>query len=166
MDLHEITLIISTWDLICFLNYTFFPFISLEIHSHENSPSPVPFNPSPTPAPSWTPVSPMSDLLILVSLFVDLSFVFSLGYFSELHFGWIHASLCSSFLMISSLCMFVCVCVCVLSCDPKGCSPPGSSVLILQGRILEWVAMPSSRGSSWPRDRNCVSCPGRKALYH
>ena len=31
-------------------------------------------------------------------------------------------------------------------CDPKDCSPPGSSVHgILQARILEWVAMPSSR---------------------
>ena len=70
-------LIIPTWDLMCFLNYTFFPFINLEIHNHENSLSHVLFNPSPTPAPSWTPVSPMSDLLILVSLFVDLSFVFS-----------------------------------------------------------------------------------------
>ena len=29
---------------------------------------------------------------------------------------------------------------------------------ILQTRILEWVAMPSSRGSSWPRDWTCVSC--------
>ena len=38
-------------------------------------------------------------------------------------------------------------------------SPPGSSVHgILQARILEWVAMPSSRGSSWPRDRTWVSC--------
>ena len=61
----------------CFLNYTFFPFINLEIHNHENSLFPILFNPSPTPAPSWTPVSPMSDLLILVSLFIDLSFVFS-----------------------------------------------------------------------------------------
>ena len=33
-----------------------------------------------------------------------------------------------------------------LFCDPVGCSPPGSSV---QTRILEWVAMPCSRGSSW-----------------
>ena len=34
-------------------------------------------------------------------------------------------------------------------CDPVGCSPPGSSVRgILQERILEWVAMPSSRESS------------------
>ena len=38
------------------------------------------------------------------------------------------------------------------------CSPPGSSVHgILQARILEWVAMPSSRGSSRPRDRTQVS---------
>ena len=34
------------------------------------------------------------------------------------------------------------------------CSPPGSSVLgISQTRILEWVAIPFSRGSSWPRNR-------------
>ena len=37
-------------------------------------------------------------------------------------------------------------------------SPPGSSVHgILQSRILEWVAMPSSRGSSRPRDWTCIS---------
>ena len=46
-------------------------------------------------------------------------------------------------------------------------SPPGSSVHgILQARILEWVAMPSSRGSSWPRVRTCASCIGRQVLYH
>jgi len=39
------------------------------------------------------------------------------------------------------------------------CSPPGSSVRgILQARLLEWVAMPSSRGPSWPRDQTCASC--------
>ena len=38
------------------------------------------------------------------------------------------------------------------------CSLPGSSVHgILQARILEWVAMPSSRGSSWPRDQTGTS---------
>ena len=40
---------------------------------------------------------------------------------------------------------------------------------ILQARILEWIAMPSSRGSSWPRDGthvSCVSCIGRQVLYH
>ena len=44
-------------------------------------------------------------------------------------------------------------------CDPMDCSPPSSSVReILQARILEWVAVPFSRGSSWPRDRTHVSC--------
>ena len=43
-------------------------------------------------------------------------------------------------------------------CNPLGCNLPGSSVMeILQARILEWVAVPSSRGSSWPRDRTQVS---------
>ena len=38
-------------------------------------------------------------------------------------------------------------------------SPPGSSVHgIHQARILEWVAIPFSRGSSWPRDWTWVSC--------
>ena len=42
---------------------------------------------------------------------------------------------------------------------PMDCSLPGSSVLgILQARMLEWVAMPFSRGSSWPRDQTGVSC--------
>ena len=46
-------------------------------------------------------------------------------------------------------------------------SPPGFSVHgISQARILEWVAMPSSRGSSQPRDRSSVSCIGRRILYH
>ena len=42
------------------------------------------------------------------------------------------------------------------------CSPPGFSVHgISQTRILDWVAMPSSRGSSWPRNGTCISClPG------
>ena len=39
------------------------------------------------------------------------------------------------------------------------CSPPGSSVhAIFQERILEWVAISFSRGSSWPRDQTLVSC--------
>ena len=47
---------------------------------------------------------------------------------------------------------------CPTLCDPVGCSPPGYSVHgILQARILEWVAMPSSRGSSRPRDQTCVT---------
>ena len=44
-------------------------------------------------------------------------------------------------------------------CDPMDCSPPGSSIHgIFQARVLEWVAIPFSRRSSWPRDRTRVSC--------
>ena len=42
---------------------------------------------------------------------------------------------------------------CPTLCHPMDCSPPGSSVHgILQARILEWIAVPFSRGSSRPRD--------------
>ena len=48
---------------------------------------------------------------------------------------------------------------CPTLCDPMDCSPPGSSVHgILQARTLEWVAIPSSGGSSQPSDRTWVSC--------
>ena len=44
------------------------------------------------------------------------------------------------------------------SLRPVDCSPPGSSVHgILQARLLEWVAISFSRGSSWPRDWTQVS---------
>ena len=44
-------------------------------------------------------------------------------------------------------------------CDPTDCSPPGSSVRgVLQAGVLERVAVPSSRGSSWPRDQTQLSC--------
>ena len=46
---------------------------------------------------------------------------------------------------------------CPTLCDPMDCSLPGSSVHgIFQARILEWVAISFSRGSSWPRDRTRV----------
>ena len=45
------------------------------------------------------------------------------------------------------------------SLQPHLCSPPGSSVHeILQARMLEWVAIPFSKGFYWPRDQTCVSC--------
>ena len=47
---------------------------------------------------------------------------------------------------------------CLTLCDPMDCSLPGSSVHgIFQARILEWIAISFSRGSSWPRDRTQVS---------
>ena len=55
-------------------------------------------------------------------------------------------------------------------CDDMDCSPQGSSIHgIFQARILEWVAIPSSRECSGPRNRtqvSSVSCIGRRVLYH
>ena len=56
------------------------------------------------------------------------------------------------------------------SLQPMDCNPPGSSLHgISQSQILEWTVISSSRGFSWPRDRNCmscVSCISRWILYH
>ena len=53
------------------------------------------------------------------------------------------------------VCAHVCMCAwsCLILCHPMDCSLPVSSVhRILQVRILEWVAISYSRGSSQPRD--------------
>ena len=65
---------------------------------------------------------------------------------------------------------YVCVCVCVCAQLTVGysmdCSPPGFAVHgILQVRILEWVVISYSRGSSRPRDWTHISCIGRQVLY-
>jgi len=66
-------------------------------------------------------------------------------------------------------------CAQLLSCvqffgTPMHCNPTGSSVhVIFQERILEWIAISFSRGSSQPRDQTCiswVSCIGTWILYH
>ena len=58
---------------------------------------------------------------------------------------------------------------CPTLCDPMDCSPPDSSILgVLQARVLEWVAVPSSRGSSQHRDGthlSYVSCIGRQVFF-
>ena len=60
--------------------------------------------------------------------------------------------------------------VCPALCDSIDCSPPGSSDHgILHTRLPEWVAMPSSRGSSQHRDQTLISSVsrrGRQVLYH
>ena len=64
----------------------------------------------------------------------------------------------------------LCAQSCPTLCDPMDYSPPGSSIrVIFHARILEWVAISSSRGSSPPTDRTqvtCVSCIGRRVPYH
>ena len=48
---------------------------------------------------------------------------------------------------------------CPTLCNPMDCSPPGSSVHdISEARILEWVAISFSRGSSWTMDQTQLSC--------
>ena len=56
---------------------------------------------------------------------------------------------------------------CLTLCHPMACSLPGSSVHgFLQARILKWVAIPSSRGSSLPGDWTFISCIDRQIPYH
>ena len=59
---------------------------------------------------------------------------------------------------------------CLTLCDPMDYSLPVSSIHgILQAAVLEWLALPSSRGSSRPRDQthvSYVSCISRWVLYH
>ena len=61
-------------------------------------------------------------------------------------------------------CLLLTAQLCLILCNSVDCSPPGSSVHgILQARILEWVAIPFSRGSSRPRDLGLLHC--RQVLY-
>ena len=63
------------------------------------------------------------------------------------------------FFHITVICMHAQLCLTLW--DPMDYSPPGSSVhRIFQSRILEWVAIPFSRGSSGPRDQTHISCIG------
>ena len=62
-------------------------------------------------------------------------------------------------------CLIACMLTCVWLYDPSVSSVHGIS----QARILDWVAISSSWGSSWPRDWTCISCGScivRQILYH
>ena len=93
---------------------------------------------------SWTQVSDWTELRDQSLLFVLLSL-------------WSPANLYQIFYFLCVFC--VSDSVCLILCDTINCSLPHSSIHgILQARILEWIAMPFSRGSSWPRDQTQVSC--------
>ena len=63
--------------------------------------------------------------------------------FLEFRIAWFISAYFSVCVLVAQLCLTF--------CDPMDCSPPVSSVRgILQARILEWVAIPFSRGSSRP----------------
>ena len=114
--------------------------------SHQRSPLPIILT-RPLPTMSTGPLS-TSLLLFLICKQVHLSQL------SRFH-ACVHAKSLQS---------------CPTPCDAMDHSPPGSSVHgILQARILEWVAVPSSKASSRPRNETCISyisCIGRQALYH
>ena len=77
-----------------------------------------------------------------------------------------------TFIQNLNVCVYVYVCAqsCLTPCDPMDYNLPDSSALeTFQARVLEWVAIFYSRGSSRPRDwteTSYVSCIGRWILYH
>ena len=91
-----------------------------------------------------------------------------LGSFIPVILGTVYSSYTWTLLMFNKYIFTYCAMSlqsCVTLCDSTDCSPPGSSAHgFLQARILEWVAMPSSTGSSWPRDQKYVSCNGKRVI--
>jgi len=74
------------------------------------------------------------------------------GRMCGLRFLGLPVAVLSGFFLAMRMCVLVAQ-SCRTVCGPMNCSPPGSSVHgILQARILEWVAVSFSRGSSHPRD--------------
>ena len=70
---------------------------------------------------------------------------------------------------VNKIIVYFCCCLvpklCLTLWDPMEYSSPGSSVhRISQGRTLEWVAIPFSRGSSWPRDWIHISCMSKQVI--
>ena len=112
----------------------------------------------------WLNILVISSSKILSSIFTSkLSFNLFLVTFFSFYFknSWSHYLISTFYVSIICVCVCMCVCMCVFvcvcmrtqlrstHCDPMDCSPPGSSVNgILQVRILEWVAISYSRGSS------------------
>ena len=64
--------------------------------------------------------------------------------------------------------MSQCCCLVIMPCPTFLLLPTSSVHGISQTRTLEWVAISFSRdpGSSQPRDQTCISCIGRRMLYH
>ena len=99
-----------------------------------------------------------------ISLYALTYYLKSLGYLhSQLLLVYITLEFffLLSFLLIAITFFKKCLLSCfshVQLCNPTDCSPPDSSVHeIFQARIPEWVAISSSRRSSQPRDRTCIT---------
>ena len=121
---------------------------------------------------------PPTSPLVATSLFsvskICACFVYSFIYFSHIS-EIMHYLSCSVWLISLSVILSAAAAAKSLQlyptlCHPAGCSPPGSSVHgILQARMLEWVPMPSSRGSSRLRNWthiSYVSCQCRRLAPH
>ena len=90
------------------------------------------------------------NIMLLVFFYLKIkNFILAHGpYKNWKHAGFGQRTTCAELSLVAQSCLTL--------CEPMDCSPPGS-MGILQTRILEWVAMPSSRGSSQPKDRTQVS---------
>ena len=92
----------------------------------------------------WKLLVPIFCILLYCLYFLKINFKSSK---SQAFVDCVHVCMLSRFGYVSTL------------CDPMDSSPPGSCVSgILQAKMLEWVAMPSSSGSSRPRDETNISC--------
>ena len=90
------------------------------------------------------------NCLIILICNIGLPFVV---YLLEIAKKWV------KLLCIACCCYRLVAKSCLIHCNPMGCSLPGSSIHgISQTRILQWVAISFTRGSSWPRDQTCISC--------
>ena len=117
------------------------------------------------PSMSWTALVTLPGTVIhyMLSFFLGSLCIILSPTHSTL---WVH---------VAHPCYIISCCCCLVAkscptlCDPMDCSLPGSSVCrISQARILYWVAISSSGGSSPPRDQiplSCISCTGRGILY-
>ena len=108
----------------------------------------------------WIPCSYSSFPFLVVVIIIALLIYHSLYVKMMLIFGWLKWKESVSWIqkkkkkrkkvLVAQLCPTL--------CKPMDCGLSGSVHGILQVRILEWVAIPFSRGSSWPRDWTWVSC--------
>ena len=105
-----------------------------------------------------------SDICLGVELWdhtATLFLIFLWNLHTVFQFSWPHQFSFppTLYLVPFSVCCAQSLQSCATLCDPTDCSPLGSSVhRILQARIVEWVAISYSKGSSRPRDQTCVSC--------
>ena len=134
-------LIYLNWFSPTTLNFLLYPFLTMSLHGHY-----------------FLYLEPA--LLMLSRLIYPLIWCWNNHFFPDTSLSLSRSLQCALIpFMFPLMCVYV-------SCYPTNCSPSGSSVHgILQARILEWVAVPFSRGSLWPRDQTRVSCIEGRFFY-